>query len=104
GTGGFWPGQQQGGGLVGVGGPGACRDAGGRLRVAGRADQNRAIAKPEFSPIQKLIPSAQAPIGWVPGPVEREPIGVKSAAFQRETLSPVLLVMSTRWPSNAAAV
>ena len=51
---------------------------------------------------QKLIPSLQAPNGFVPAPVEKVPTGVRSAAFQRLTLLAKMLVPRTRSPSNAA--
>ena len=53
------------------------------------------------SVIQKLMPSLQAPIGPDAGPVKNEPSGVRSAAFQSETLLPEL-VTRIRWPSKAA--
>ena len=54
--------------------------------------------------IQKLIPSLHAPLGAVPGPVPKEPSGVRSAAFQSETLlaPAVLFVTRMRCPSKAA--
>ena len=55
------------------------------------------------SVIQKFTPSLQAPSGPVLAPVEKEPMGVKSAAFQSETLSPPGFVTRTRCPSRAAA-
>ena len=53
--------------------------------------------------IQKLRPSLVAPKGRVLAPVGKEPRGVRSAAFQRETLLPAELVTRMRWPSKAAA-
>ena len=53
--------------------------------------------------IQKLMPSLVAPKGPVLAPVGKEPRGVRSAAFQRETLLPEELVTRMRWPSKAAA-
>ena len=49
------------------------------------------------------MPSLQAPKGPVLAPVGKEPRGVRSAAFQRETLLPEELVTRMRWPSKAAA-
>ena len=65
--------------------------------------QNRAIWFVPFSEIQKLTPSLHAPICPVPGAVGNEPRGVRSAAFQRETMLPVSFVTRTRCPSKAAA-
>src|SRR5258708_24591256 len=50
------------------------------------------------------MPSRQAPNGNVSDPVWKDPRIVRSAAFQSETLSPLLFVTSTRCPSNAAAI
>jgi hypothetical protein len=55
-----------------------------------------------FNVIQKFTPSLQAPYGNVLAPVETDPIGERSAAFQSETLSPTWLVTRTLCPSNAA--
>ncbi len=40
-----------------------------------------------ISVIQKLVPSLHAPNGMLPLPVEKLPIGVRSAAFQSDTLA-----------------
>jgi hypothetical protein len=65
--------------------------------------QNRSSWPVLNNVIQKLIPSLQAVYGEVLEPVPKDPRTVRSAAFQSETLSPLLLVTRTRSPSNAAA-
>src|SRR5215475_9467418 len=52
------------------------------------------------SVIQKLTPSLQTPPGRVPIPVENDPRGERSAAFQRETVSLTPLEIRTRSPSK----
>src|SRR5262245_29098710 len=52
--------------------------------------------------IQKLRPSLHAPCGLPEAEVEKEPMGVKSAAFQTETAVLLPFVTRTLWPSNAA--
>src|SRR5580765_3282541 len=50
---------------------------------------------------QKLIPSLQTPLGcWSSSCTKL--IGVRSAAFQSESVALLSLVTATRWPSNAA--
>src|SRR5262245_15857818 len=52
--------------------------------------------------IQKLTPSLHAPKGAPPDGKPNTPAGVRSAAFQRETVLPLKLVSRTRSPSKAA--
>src|SRR5215470_6935887 len=52
--------------------------------------------------MKKFAPSLQAMYGSLDAPVEKEPRGVMSAAFQRETLFASGFVTRTRRPSNAA--
>src|SRR5262249_62394005 len=49
-------------------------------------------------------PSLHAASGTDPGPARKDPIGVKSAAFQTESVSPVWPTIRTRLPSKAAPV
>src|SRR5262249_54268187 len=69
-----------------------------------RRARNRAPVPLSPSAIQNEIPSLQAPNGVDPAPVERDPMAERSAAFQSETLAPVLFVTRTRRPSNAATM
>src|SRR5262249_10128382 len=67
------------------------------------AVQNRSRRLPTLLCVtQKLTPSLQAPSGPLNCPAPNDPRGVRSAAFQSETLSPALFVTRIRWPSNAA--
>src|SRR2546426_1843782 len=63
--------------------------------------QNLASCPEPLKVIQKFTPSKQTPSGRVPGPVKKDPRGVKSADFQSETLSPPRFETIARCPSNA---
>src|SRR5947207_9598273 len=75
--------------------------------TGGRDGQSRAQKRASLSAplrvIQKFKPSLHAPNGPESAPVEKEPSGVRSAAFHKDTLLPLKLVTSMRSPSNAAA-
>ena len=62
----------------------------------GEGFQKRARRPAAGKAIQKLIPSHADPKGLVLAPVEKEPSGVRSAAFQRETLSALMALLVTR--------
>ena len=66
--------------------------------------QNRASWFVLLSVIQKFTPSLHAPNGMVTLPVEKTPIGVRSADFHSDTLLPKKFVTRIRWPSKAAWV
>src|SRR4029077_1596892 len=65
--------------------------------------QNRASLAVPLSATQKLTPSLAAPNAATSVPNGKDPIGVRSAAFQREALSPKL-VTRTLSPSKALAI